>query len=287
MEYKRVLSIQDVSCFGQCSNTVALPIISACGHECAIIPSAVLSTHTGGFEGFTFKDLADEIPKIGQHWAKTDVLFDCVYTGYLGTSAMVKSVAQIMDDCLIDGGIRIVDPAMADNGKLYPGFDEEYVEAMKWLCSQADIILPNITEACFLTGNEYQEDYDQEYVQKILSDLDELCGGCVILTGVSFKSDKTGVMIYEAGFCSYYEHDKIDVSYHGTGDVFSSVFVGSMMCDVGAVNAACVAADFTVEAIKNTIDDEDHWYGVKFEPKLKDLIKTLTENNEAEDNENS
>ncbi len=280
MKYKRVLSIQDVSCFGQCSNTVALPIISACGHECAIIPSAVLSTHTAGFEGFTCKDLGEEIPKIGKHWEERGIKFDCIYTGYLGSSEMVKSVAQIMRTSLKDNSVKIVDPAMADNGKLYPAFNSEYVDAMKWLCSQADIILPNITEACFLTGVEYKENYDQEYVQNLLMELDKLCGGCIILTGVSFKPEKTGVMIYEAGFCSYYEHDKINQNYHGTGDVFSSVFVGSMMCDVGAVNAACVAADFTVDSIKATIGDDEHWYGVKFEPQLKELIKTLTENNE-------
>lgn len=277
MAYKRVLSIQDVSCVGQCSNTVALPIISACGHECAIIPSAVLSTHTGGFEGFTFKDLTSEIPKICKHWMKEGIQFDAIYTGYLGNVKQIRHVAKIMENCLVPGGPKIVDPAMADNGKLYTGFDDEYVEGMKWLCTQADIILPNITEACLLTGTEYQEQYDQDFINELLGQLDELCGGCVILKGVSFKEGHTGVMIYEAGFCSYYEHELLPNSCHGTGDIFASVFTGALMREVGAVNAACVAADFTVDAIKGTADDPDHWYGVKFEPHLGELIKTLDE----------
>ncbi len=280
MEYKRVLTIQDISCFGQCSGTVALPIISACGHECCIIPSAVLSTHTGGFEGFTFCDLTEELPKIMKHWVDTDIMFDCVYTGYLGSVKQIEYVAQIMNSCLIDGGLRIVDPAMADNGKLYTGFDEKYVEAMKWLCAQADVILPNITEACLLTDTEYPDVVDQAFVNKLLSDLDQLCGGCVILTGVSFQEGKTGVMIYESGFCSYYEHDYLAPGSHGTGDIFASAFVGGMMNDIGAVNAACVAADFTVNCIRGTREDEDHWYGVKFEPQIPTLIEMLKESEE-------
>lgn len=283
MEYKRVLTIQDISCFGQCSSTVALPIISACGSECAVIPSAVLSTHTAGFEGYTFCDLTDEIPKILKHWIDTDIMFDCVYTGYLGSTRQIKYVAEIMDNLLVDGGLRIVDPAMADNGQLYPAFDGEYVEAMKWLCSQANILIPNITEACFLTDTEYPETYDQDFINKLLSDLDQLCGGCIILTGVSFREGYTGVMIYESGICSYYEHEKIADGCHGTGDVYASAFVGAMMRDVGAVNAACVAADFTVNCIKGTQDDEDHWYGVKFEPQLAGLIETLKEADEEEE----
>ena len=283
MEYKRVLTIQDISCFGQCSGTVALPIISACGHECCIIPSAVLSTHTGGFEGFTFCDLTEELPKIMKHWQDTDIMFDCIYTGYLGSVQQIKYVAQIMSSLLIDGGLKIVDPAMADNGKLYTGFDEEYVEAMKWLCAQADIILPNITEACLLTDNEYPETVDQEFINKLLSDLDELCGGCVVLTGVSFNEGRTGVMIYESGFCSYYEHDLVGGGCHGTGDIYASAFVGGMMNEIGAVNAACVAADFTVNCIKGTVDDEDHWYGVKFEPQIPTLLEMLKESEDEED----
>ena len=149
---KRILTIQDISCVGQCSLTVALPILSAAGIETAILPSAVLSTHTAGFKGYTFRDLTDDMPAIAAHWKSEGIRFDAVYTGYLGSARQIAYVKQIFRDLLSDGGVRIVDPAMADNGKLYPGFDLAFAEEMKSLCAEADIILPNITEACFITG---------------------------------------------------------------------------------------------------------------------------------------
>jgi len=275
MSYKRVLTIQDVSCLGQCSGTVALPIISACGHECAIIPSAVLSTHTGGFKGFTFNDLSSDIPKIREHWEKENISFDCIYTGYLGSVEQVKYVADIFDNLLKPGGIKIVDPAMADNGKLYTGFDENYVEGMKHLCARADIILPNITEACFMTGMDYRENYDQKYIGDLLNKLDEMGAPCVILTGVSYRPESTGVVIYEDGYMNYYEHIKVEKSCHGTGDVYASAFVGAMMEDKGAIQAAVIAADYTVDCLYATVDDDSHWYGVKFETQIPELLKGL------------
>ena len=150
---KRVLTVQDISCVGQCSLTVALPVLSACGVEAAVLPSAVLSTHTGGgFAGYTFRDLTADMPAIAQHWQKEGFRFDAVYTGYLGSGEQITHVRHIMDTLLVPGGARIVDPAMADNGKLYAGFDAAFVEKMKTLAFSADILLPNITEAALLTG---------------------------------------------------------------------------------------------------------------------------------------
>ena len=171
MTDKRVLTIQDISCFGQCSLTVALPIISACGIETAVIPSAVLSTHTSGFTGYTCRDLAEDIPKIHAHWKETGILFDAVYTGYLGSSEMIEDVMEIMRELGTENSINIVDPAMADEGVLYPAFDMAYVEEMKKLCAAADIILPNITEACMLTGMEFKTEYDEAYIQELLAKL--------------------------------------------------------------------------------------------------------------------
>ena len=156
MSYKRLLTIQDISCVGQCSLTVALPIISACGIETAVLPSAVLSTHTGGFTGYTFRDLTEDMPAIKDHWIKENIKFDAIYTGYLGSTKQIEYVADIFDSVGVDGCIKAVDPAMADNGNLYPGFDKEFVEAMKGLCSKADYLIPNITEASFLTDMEYK-----------------------------------------------------------------------------------------------------------------------------------
>jgi pyridoxine kinase len=273
--YKKILTIQDISCVGQCSLTVALPILSACGMETCILPSAVLSTHTAGFSGFTVRDLTDDIPGIQHHWQKEGILFDAVYTGYLGSTKQIDYVKDILDTMLAQGGLRIVDPAMADNGKLYPAFDAAYVEAMKKLCFTADIVLPNITEACFLTGIAFKEQYDEAYINSLLESMMQNGAKTVVLTGVSYAENKTGVVVCSNGNTTYYEHEKIAKGCHGTGDVYASAFVGALMNGKTAETAAQIAADYTVQCIKNTQGDPDHWYGVKFETALGDLMKML------------
>ncbi len=273
MNYKRILTIQDISCVGQCSLTVALPILSACGLETAILPSAVLSTHTAGFSGFTCRDLTDDIPGIAAHWKKEKISFDGIYTGYLGSTKQIDDVKAIVRDLLKPGSLCIVDPAMADNGKLYPAFDDAYVEAMKTLAFSADIILPNITEACYLTGMTYRENYDRAYIDELLKRLDEAGAKTVILTGVGYVEGRTGVVVYENHRYAYYEHKRIAKGCHGTGDVYASAFVGALMHDKSMFDAARIAADYTVACIEYTQGDASHWYGVKFEPLLGDLIK--------------
>lgn len=275
MSYKRIMTIQDISCVGQCSLTVALPILSACGVETAILPSAVLSNHTGGFSGWTFADLTEEMPKIREQWEKENLGFAAVYTGYLGSAKQIDYVLDIVKSRLEAGGKFICDPAFADNGKLYAGFDDKFVEAMKKLAFKADIILPNITEAAFLTGMEYRESYDINYISELFAKLTENGAKTIVLTGVSYNENTTGVAIYENGEYSYYEHKKIAGGCHGTGDVFASAFTGALVNEKSAVEAAKIAADFTLSCIENTIDDKSHWYGVKFEPMLGGLIKAL------------
>lgn len=275
MNYKRILTIQDISCVGQCSMTVALPIISACGVETSVLPSAVLSTHTAGFSGYTFRDLSDDMPAIGQHWEKENIKFAAVYTGYLGSVKQVDYVLDIMDKTLEADGERIVDPAMADNGVLYPGFDTEYVNAMKKLCFSADIILPNITEACMLTDYEYRTEYDEAYITALLERLSECGAKKIVLTGVSYNNDTTGVVVYENHTMSYYRHIKYAKSCHGTGDVYASAFVGAYMNGHSLFDSASIAADYTIECMKNTQGDSGHWYGVKFETALKALIERI------------
>lgn len=275
MTDKRVLTIQDISCFGQCSLTVALPIISACGIETAVIPSAVLSTHTSGFTGFTCRDLAEDIPKIRDHWKEVGIKFDAVYTGYLGTSEMISDVISIMDELGAEGSKNIVDPAMADEGVLYPAFDMAYVEEMKKLCAKADIILPNITEACMLTGMEYRTEYDEAYIDELLAKLSALGADTVILTGVGYKPGRTGVVVFEDGKKSYYEHHRIDKGCHGTGDVYASTFVGALVNGKDAFTSAKIAADYTVRCIELTKGDTEHWYGVKFEKAMPELISAI------------
>lgn len=275
MAYKKILTIQDISCVGQCSLTVALPILSACGLETCILPSAVLSTHTAGFSGFTFRDLTDDMPEIQAHWKKENIKFKAIYTGYLGSVKQVGYVQDILNTMGTDDCIRIVDPAMADNGKLYSIFNDEYVEAMRGLCASADILIPNITEACFLAGVEYRETYDEGYVKELLDKLSRLGAKTIVLTGVGYALTKTGVIVYENGSIRYYEHDKISKGCHGTGDIYASAFTGALMNDKDIFEAARIAADYTVKCIINTQGDADHWYGAKFETALRDLMDML------------
>ena len=275
MNDKRVLTIQDISCVGQCSLTVALPIISACGLETAILPSAVLSNHTGGFKSWTFRDLTDDMPDIEKKWVEEGIAFDAIYTGYLGSARQIDIVKHIFQTCLKPGGLRIVDPAMADNGKLYTGFDMAFVKEMAKLCESADYILPNITEASLITGIEYRETYDEAYVLEQAKKLAELGPKSVILTGISYEPSTTGVVIYENGKMSYYQHYRLPKGSHGTGDVYASSFTGALMHGKSSYEAAKIAADYTVKCIENTVDDPDHWYGVKFEAVLPKLIRAL------------
>lgn len=278
MTFKRILSIQDISCVGQCSMTVALPILSACGIETAILPSAVLSTHTGGFTGFTVRNLADDMPAINRHWQKEGITFNAVYTGYLGSKEQVQYVLDIRDGCMENGGLLICDPAMADNGKLYYGFDMEYVEAMKRLCVAADIILPNITEACMLCGMEYKEEYDRSYIEALMKALTDMGAKKIVLTGVALEKNKTGSAVYENGVMTVYQHRRYEKGCHGTGDIYASAFTGALMNGIGVCKAAEIAADYTVDCIGNTQSHPDHWYGAMFEQVLPQLIEAIKTN---------
>ena len=275
MDYKKVLTIQDISCVGQCSLTVALPILSACGVETCVLPSAVLSTHTAGFSGYTFRDLTEDMPAICAHWQKENIKFDAIYTGYLGSTKQIDYVRDIMKATTKEGCVKVVDPAMADNGNLYPGFDMEFVEAMKALCAEADYVVPNITESCFLTGCDYRTEYDRAYVDLLLEKLTAL--GCknIILTGISYEPGTTGVVVLENGEYSYYEHDLLPNSCHGTGDIYASAFVGALVRGKGAYGAAKIAADYAMECIRCTAQLDNHWYGAAFEPVLGKLIHML------------
>lgn len=275
MSYKRLLTIQDISCVGQCSLTVSLPIISACGIETAVLPSAVLSTHTAGFSGYTFRDLTEDMPLIEEHWKKEGISFDAIYTGYLGSTKQIEYIKSIFESCRKEDCIIIVDPAMADNGKLYYGFDSVFVKAMRTLCSKADYIVPNITEACLLTDTEYKTEYDKDYISDLVNKLKELGAKNVILTGVGYSENKTGVAVCSQNSFDYYEHNKFANSCHGTGDIYASAFAGALVNGKDAFTAAKIAADYTVACIECTQTEKDHWYGAKFEPVLYKLIEAV------------
>lgn len=278
MNEKKLLTIQDISCVGQCSLTVALPVISAMGIETAILPSAILSTHTGGFTGYTFHDLTEDIPAIKEHWKKENIRFDAFYTGYVGSVKQLEYISDIMDELRKPDSIIIVDPVMGDKGKLYPGFEPSFAKEMAKLCRKADVIVPNLTEAAFMLDEEYIESgHTKEYIERILKKLMAL--GCknALLTGVNLEPGKLGIAAYngETNEITYYFRDLINGMFHGTGDVFASSFAGAMTLGKSVDEAGKIAVDFTVDAIAKTIDDKSHWYGVKFELALPELIKSI------------
>lgn len=275
---KRIVTIQDISCFGKCSLTVALPLISAMGVEGVILPTAVLSTHTGGFKNFTFRDLSEDIPKITNHWKAEKIDFDAIYTGYLGSFDQIDQMKAFIDE-KNDGTLVFVDPAMADNGKLYTGFTPEFARHMATLCAKADIIVPNLTEASFMLDIPYVESgYDKVYIEDVLKKLADLGAKCAVLTGVELEEGKTGFAMYdsESGEFAYYQNDKIDAKFHGTGDIFSSVAIGGVMRGKTLYDALKLAADFTRKCIETTMPDKErHWYGVEFEKEIPYLVENL------------
>ncbi len=270
----KILTIQDISCIGQCSLTVALPILSMCGWETCILPSAVLSTHTA-FPEFVCHDLTETMPDFTAHWKKENIKFDAFYTGYLGNEKQIAFVRDIFQELGTEQALTFVDPAMADNGKLYPAFDLHYAEAMKELCFQADVILPNLTEACLLTDTPYQEQYDSDFIDSILKKLKASGAKIIILTGIGYTPDTTGVMIAEEQQAIYYSHKKLKKGCHGTGDIYASVFTGAYLHSRNIYQAAKLAADFTLQCIENTVNDPSHWYGVNFETVLPSLANNL------------
>lgn len=275
---KRVLSIQDISCLGKCSLTVALPIISAMGVETSIVPTAVLSTHTM-FDNFTFRDLTEDMDGIKNHWVKEGFEFDAIYTGYLGSKKQVNIVNGFFHTFKNDHNYIIVDPAMADNGKMYTGFSDDFALEMAKLCSNADIILPNISEACFMLGKEYiGEDANLCKIKNLLIELTSLGAKTVVITGVKFGEKKFGFMGYDTKSEEFFQYatEEIPMKSHGTGDVFASTFTGALMNNYSVYNALKIAADFTCACIRNTHNDPTSVnYAVNFETEIPYLLKLI------------
>ncbi len=270
---KRLLTIQDVSCVGQCSATVALPLVSACGVECAVLPSAVLSNHTGGFPSWTFRDLTDEMPRVEAEWRKQDIRFDAFYTGYV-CEPQIDPILSIMERCAAPGALRFVDPAMADNGRLYTGFGPDFPSKMARLCKGADYILPNLTEAALLLGREpVLEGYGEAFVEDTVAGLHALGAKNVVLTGVSFDPERLGTAVSDGSSILYDFNPRLPRMAHGTGDVFAAVFAGAVLRGLSALDASALAADVVCASIEATA--ESHWYGVSFERAIPLLVSRL------------
>lgn len=275
---KRVMSIQDISCVGKCSLTVALPIISAMGAETAIVPTAVLSTHTQ-FDGFTFRDLTDDMEPIKEHWKKERFKFSAIYTGYLGSDRQIDIVIDYFDTFKGENTMIIVDPAMADNGKLYTGFDQFFAKKMGKLCGKADIILPNISEACLMLGEEYPgEEADEETIKNLLLKLDTLGAKISVITGTTLDDGLFGYIGYNSETKEFFKYGTSKVNYksHGTGDVFASTFTGAVINDYSVEESLMIAADYTRACINNTYNDpEKVFYAVNFEAEIPYLLKLI------------
>lgn len=278
MKQKRVLAVHDLSCVGRCSLTVALPILSAAGLEASALPTAVLSTHTGGFTGMTFRDLTQDLPAIFQHWKTLDLAFDAIYTGYLGSAEQVALVEQLFDAFRGEQTKIIVDPVMGDHGKLYPGMSEKMPQLMKTLCQKADVIVPNQTEAALMLGRPYLETPDKAEVDDLMQALREMTQASVVLTGISPEEGKLGAAVYdrETGQTACPAAPHMPGSYHGTGDVYASALTGAYLAGKTLVQAAQIAADFTQQSIVETLPlGLETRYGVCFERALPQLLRAL------------
>ncbi len=272
---KRVASIQDISCLGRCSLTVALPVLSAMAVECAVIPTAVLSTHTE-FPDFVSCDLTDHILPVAQHWKSQKVSLDAVYTGYMATPEQAEQICAAFDLLREEKTQLFVDPAMADHGKLYPPFREDFPASMAKMCRRADVVLPNLTEACLLTNTPYREDYGEEEIRRLLRKLTDLGAKCAAISGVSLRPGD--VMSYDRQRDRYFSYfnEKIPVHYSGTGDIFASVTVGGVMRGLSLEDSLALAVDFVLHCIRITCADPTApRYGVEFERALPMLLERL------------
>lgn len=280
MELKRVAAIHDISGVGKCSLTVALPIISAAGIETSVIPTAVLSTHTGGFSGYTYRDLTEDIIPIADHWSTLNIAFDGIYTGFLGSFEQVHLIERVIEKLKTDKTIVVIDPVMADNGELYAIFPKEFPQAMKRLCTKADLLIPNLTEASLLLNEPFMQEgtYTQGEIERLLQRLAVLCQGDVVLTGISFEAGRIGAAIYDkkSGKVNYAFTQKINGYYHGTGDVFASTVTAGVLNGFPLTQATQIAVDFTAMTIARTkASGTDVRFGVNFEQEIPFLLKAL------------
>lgn len=277
-QQKRLVSIQDISCTGRCSLTVALPIISSAGIETAVIPTAVLSTHTGGFTGYTFRDLTDDFESIENHWQTLNRPFDAIYTGYLAPR-QVDLVKDFVKKFKKENTLVLIDPAMADGGKMYPGFDLEFAKKMAGLVAMADITVPNLTEACFMLGIDYPESYDKEFIHDVLLKLSDLGPRYAVLSGVSYNKGKVGVECYDGELktFTYFETTDVKGYFHGAGDIFASALISGLLNGLSIGQSCYLAHDMVHSSILNTLKDQedDMKFGLHFEKAIPDFIEEI------------
>ncbi len=264
---KRVITFQDLSCVGKCSLGVALPIISSFGIEACGVPSALLSCHTA-FDDFSFFDLTAQSQEILNKIGSQKLKFDAFYSGYLGSEKQINCACEFID--VLKDSLIIVDPVMGDNGKLYSGFDISIPQSMKNLCSKADIILPNITEACLLADTPYFTPANKDEVVSLIKKLFSRFNASIVITGIEAEG-RMGACLYnkDSGRISFFMKKKIDAVFHGTGDIFASCLTGDLISGSSLNDSVEFAVEFTYKSMEYTLADPDRrWYGVNFEQAL-------------------
>lgn len=267
---KSVLSIQDLSCLGKCSLTVALPVLSAMGCACSVMPTTLLSTHTA-FPAPHRRSLTEDLLPICNHWQSIGAKFDAISVGYLADPQQAATVEQVLDAF---GGFTVIDPVMGDHGKLYRSLTPDHVEAMRGLCRRGSVLLPNVTEAALLTGLPYRSTGDAGYYRELLAGLKALGADAVVITGATDDATKTGFALWskEQGNFSY-QADLLNKHCHGTGDLFAAVLTGAIVRGSTVSAAATLAARFVEQVIAAT--PESTPFGVEFEGQLPWLWNQL------------
>lgn len=269
---KRIASIQDFSCIGSCSQTIALPVLSAMGVECAALPTALLSAHTA-FDGFVSLDLTPQLPAIMAHWRAMHLRFDAVYTGYLASAEQVGLVGALLDGMDEHPALTLIDPVMGDNGALYAGFSDAFPQAMRALCGRADVLTPNVTEACLLTGTAYSPVQDAAQTRRLLERLLELGCRAAVLTGLRVDGDMAVAALQRDGTGTLVRTSYIPEVFHGTGDLFASTCAGALVQGAPLERAVRLAADYVALTLRRTVQAPDRrWYGVNFQETLPELM---------------
>lgn len=269
---KRIASIQDFSCIGSCSQTIALPVLSAMGVECAALPTALLSAHTA-FDGFVSLDLTPQLPAIMAHWRAMHLRFDAVYTGYLASAEQVGLVGALLDGMDERPALTLIDPVMGDNGALYAGFTDAFPQAMRALCGRADVLTPNVTEACLLTGTAYSPVQDAAQTRRLLERLLELGCRAAVLTGLRVDGDMAVAALQRDGTGTLVRTSYIPEVFHGTGDLFASTCAGALVQGAPLERAVRLAADYVALTLRRTVQAPDRrWYGVNFQETLPELM---------------